>query len=222
MSNVFNTRPAKAGGWLGVCLLLLSGSIQAKTEEEAKAQIKQDLIGFCADCHGRNGVSELKNVPNLRAQPPEYLKAQLLAFRSQQRTSSFMDAFIYQIDDAQIEQAVAHFSSQPSALEGKPVWRGEKWPGDMAAGEQLAYVGNVATEVPACVACHGPSGIGVEPGFPRLAGQKPQYMINQLKAWQAGERPPGPLGVMSAIAKSMTDDEIVAVSHYFAQLGGEQ
>lgn len=151
MSNVFNTGLGKACGWLGVCLLLLSGGIQAKTEAEAKAQIKKDLIGFCADCHGRNGVSGLKNVPNLRAQPPAYLKAQLEAFRSKSRSTTFMDAFIYQISDAQVEQAVAHFSSQPASLTAQPVWRGEKWPGDMSPGEQLAYVGKQSPHVPACV-----------------------------------------------------------------------
>ncbi|MDO6704858.1 cytochrome c [Photobacterium sp. 1_MG-2023] len=209
--------------WLtGVFLLLVTSGPEAKTESEAKAQIKQDLIGFCADCHGRQGISELKNVPNLRAQPPAYLKAQLEAFRSKTRSTTFMDAFIYQISDAQIEQAVAHFSSQPASLKTQPVWRGEKWPGDMSPGEQLAYVGKLAPHVPACVACHGPSGIGVEPSFPRLEGQKSDYMVNQLKAWKADKRPPGPLGVMAAIAKSLTDDEILAVSEYFAQLGGEQ
>ena len=40
----------------------------------------------------------------------------------------------------------------------------------------------------------------------------------QLRAWRQGQRPPGPLGLMPAVATRLTDAEIDAVSAYYAGL----
>ena len=38
--------------------------------------------------------------------------------------------------------------------------------------------------IPECVACHGPAGMGVGASFPPLAGQSAQYLGAQLNAWR--------------------------------------
>ncbi|MNJ74303.1 hypothetical protein D3C77_712170 [compost metagenome] len=39
-----------------------------------------------------------------------------------------------------------------------------------------------------------------------------------MRAWQQGQRPPGPLGLMPAVATRLSDAEIDAVSAYYAGL----
>ena len=52
--------------------------------------------------------------------------------------------------------------------------------------------------------------------FPSLAGLPQAYTAEQLRAWKTGARPAGPLGLMPAIAKKLSEDDISAVARYFA------
>ncbi|MHB8471671.1 MAG: c-type cytochrome [Gammaproteobacteria bacterium] len=78
--------------------------------------------------------------------------------------------------------------------------------GDAAAGKAKAMV---------CAACHGANGISTNPMYPNLAGQKEQYIVKQLKDFQAGARI-NPL--MSSMAKSLTPADIENVATYFSSL----
>jgi cytochrome c553 len=71
------------------------------------------------------------------------------------------------------------------------------------------------TIVPACEQCHGPRGVGVGEAFPPLAGQPAVYIGQQLRAWQQGTRPPGPLGLMKAVATRLSEQDVDSVAHYF-------
>ena len=52
--------------------------------------------------------------------------------------------------------------------------------GDAASGQQKSQ---------ACAACHGPDGNApVGPDFPRLAGQREDYLLKALKDYKAGAR----------------------------------
>ena len=66
-----------------------------------------------------------------------------------------------------------------------------------------------------CVACHGADGIGKAPQYPNLQGQKAAYLEKQIKAFRSGERNDP---WMSAMAKSLTDEEIAALASWFAAL----
>lgn len=179
----------------------------------------ESIIEFCSTCHGVSGVSTLDHIPNLWGQSEQYLREQIENFRDKKRHTTFMDAFIYQISDDQVDVITKHYSSVPDAATFKLQWRGEKWPGDMNVGEKIAYTGKMDANIPACVACHGPSGVGVKPGIPRLAGQNAAYLVNQMASWKNDSRPAGAMAIMGPIAKSLTDAEIKAVSDYFASLG---
>jgi cytochrome c553 len=65
----------------------------------------------------------------------------------------------------------------------------------------------------ACKACHGRDGISVAPDVPNLAGQKPEYLAMQLRAFRAGERKSE---LMSAVARQLADDDIKAVVMYWS------
>lgn len=179
----------------------------------------ENIIDVCADCHGTQGISKGKTIPNLWGQSEDYLYEQASNFKYNKRKSTFMDALIYQISSDDLRKAAQHYAAQPAALIFELQWRGDKWPGDMSVGEQIAYTGKPLKNIPACVACHGPNGVGVLPSFPRLGGQDKHYLINQLTAWKNDARPVGTLSVMPNIAKSLSNDEIKAVALYFSQQG---
>lgn len=69
--------------------------------------------------------------------------------------------------------------------------------------------------VEACQACHGPGGISVNPAIPNLAGQKPDYLAGQLKAFKAGDRKND---LMNALARQLSDADMKAIGQYFGAL----
>jgi cytochrome c553 len=83
------------------------------------------------------------------------------------------------------------------------------------AGEQLATKG--ATNIAACVSCHGAQGEGMAAtGFPRIGGQSAYYIGKQLAAY-ANDARVNP--VMGPIAKALNPQQIRDVSAYYATLG---
>jgi cytochrome c553 len=70
----------------------------------------------------------------------------------------------------------------------------------------------------ACAACHGPKGNQpVMPETPRLAGQEYVYLVDALTQYRSGARQ-NP--IMSAMAKSLTDEQIHTLARYFAAQRG--
>jgi cytochrome c553 len=76
--------------------------------------------------------------------------------------------------------------------------------GDAAAGEAKATV---------CVACHGPNGNALIPAFPRLAGQRADYLYGELRKYKRGTRPESP---MTAMAAPLSDADMRNLAAYFA------
>jgi cytochrome c553 len=66
-----------------------------------------------------------------------------------------------------------------------------------------------------CSVCHGGNGISTQPDAPNLAGQPAFYLSTQLKNYRSGERKHE---VMSFMAKPLTDDDIEALSQWFASI----
>jgi cytochrome c553 len=68
-----------------------------------------------------------------------------------------------------------------------------------------------------CSNCHGLDGNPVSPGFPRLAGQQPDYIVAQLKNFRSHQRldPPG-YQYMWGLSRHLTDTQIDALADYYA------
>ncbi len=67
----------------------------------------------------------------------------------------------------------------------------------------------------ACIGCHGPEGISLNPLYPNLAGQSAEYLANQINAFRNGERGNA---IMSPMAKSLSDEDVQDVAAYYASL----
>jgi cytochrome c553 len=90
------------------------------------------------------------------------------------------------------------------------------------AGQRLFRSGDAARGLPACMACHGPAGQGNPgPAYPHVAGQQSWYTTRRLQEFRAGtttERERALFDIMATVAKTLTDEEIGALSSYMQGL----
>jgi len=169
----------------------------------------------CMTCHGPEALGMgAGGFPRLAGLPSQYLLKQLRDFTSGTRSSPVMAPIAAALTEAE-RQAVAAYVEKLPAPAARKVDRVEKADG---AGEVLALRGAWERNVPECVSCHGPGGVGVGDHFPPLSGQPASYLSAQLEAWRAGTRRNDPDDLMGHIARSLTEPEARAVAEYFEGL----
>jgi sulfide dehydrogenase cytochrome subunit len=71
----------------------------------------RDLAASCAICHGTSGVNA-GGMPNLAAQPKDYLVRQLRDFRDGKRPATVMHQIAKGLTEEQIELVSAYWSAQ--------------------------------------------------------------------------------------------------------------
>ena len=79
---------------------------------------KAKVAMVCAACHGANGVSVSDAIPNLAAQRPGYIEAQLTALKDGTRKNAIMNAIASQLSADEIANVAAYFASLPGAGAG--------------------------------------------------------------------------------------------------------
>ena len=167
----------------------------------------------CVACHGVDGNSTNPEWPNLAGQHADYLSKQLADYKQgETRNNALMAPIVAELSPEDMNDLAAYYASQ--AVAG-----GVANEDSVSLGERIYRAGNLDTGLPACMACHGPSGAGVRgAGFPAVAGQHATYTATQLTMFQASERSNDRNAMMRQIAQRMTDEEIKAVSDYIAGL----
>lgn len=162
----------------------------------------------CQACHGANGNSVNAQWPSLAGLSAGYIVEQLKNFKDGKRNNPVMAPLVASLSPQDMADLAAYFSAQVNTgLEADPSY----W----QAGEKLYRGGDKARDIPACIACHGPTGRGNDPAkFPGLAGQHAEYVIKQLNDWAAGTRPPGAGGIMPTIAKRLSAEDIRNLASY--------
>jgi cytochrome c553 len=170
----------------------------------------------CSSCHGPNGNSTNPEWPRLAGQNAVYIAEQLRLFRSGVRNNPVMRPLAATLSDQDIDDLAVYYEAQtPAGLEADPsYWK---------AGEALYLRGDVAHQVPACIACHGPVGRGnLAAGYPALRAQQSVYVVKQLNDYASGARYSGPKpatasrnGIMMfTIAKRLSSEQIRDVASY--------
>jgi cytochrome c553 len=178
----------------------------------------------CASCHGAAGNSTIPANPNLSSQPHEYLVKQLLDFaakddktpptrRGPGGANSVMTAFATPLT-AEDRQNIAYYLTL-QAVDPKTAANASN-EATMERGQHIWRGGLPDRKVPACAGCHSPNGAGVPGAYPRLSGQHPSYIAEQLKLFRSGDRANST--VMHEIADRMSDADIAAVADYAAGL----
>ena len=138
----------------------------------------------CTACHGPAGNSANPLWPNLASQNAAYIVGQLKQFKANTRINSqgVMMGMAQTLDDQGMLDVAAYFSMQTlTGLEADPSY----W----QAGQKLYRGGDTARGIPACMACHGPSGHGnPAAGYPSLHSQHAQYVVKELTEYAGGKR----------------------------------
>jgi cytochrome c553 len=194
-------------------LLLAVGGMARAQDVPGDQDLVRRAIHVCASCHGEGGRSQQAGIPSLAGQMPQYTIAQLKDFRNQMRAETGSKAYMWGVsallDDATIAGLAQYYAGQPAAT-GKPAPTAL-----VKLGRRLYEEGDAARGIRACAGCHSANGEGAA-GFPRLAGQRADYVQAQLKVFGTQLRPHGV--VMKNETKAMTPAEIRAVAVYVQSL----
>lgn len=156
---------------------------------------------FCVNCHGDDGVSKIKEVPNLAGQNPAYLLEQIRKFGTGERKDQFMQGLIKVLKDEERIQIALYYASlqvPPSPADASQVPRGKELFGKL------------------CVRCHGEQARGNEL-FPRIAGQHVVYLKTSITRYRDGT------GIrnnqlMSIATATLKNEDINAIANYLTQL----
>ena len=81
------------------------------------------------------------------------------------------------------------------------------------AGGQIYRGGYEPYSIAACMSCHGPSGHGIPPSFPRVSGQGVEYLEAQLLAFKSGARTNA---IMNPIAFALSEEQIKQLALYMS------
>lgn len=189
--------------------LVLAASAQATGGNVAAGQAK---VAACAGCHGADGNGGADpSWPKLAGHVPEYIVKQLSDFKSGARKDPTMSAMAATLSTTDMINIAAYYASlprKPSAARNAEL---------VKQGEKLYRGGNAKTGVSACMSCHGPSGHGIPPRFPKVSGQSATYSVQQMLAFKAGTRT-NDGETMTRIAFRMSEQEIKAVAEYMSGL----
>lgn len=101
--------------------------------------------------------------------------------------------------------------------EGPPTPTAPPVQDELSDEEQLIQTGRRQSR--SCMGCHGPEGISRVSSYPSLAGRSQEQLQSKLEDYRSGdiENP-----MMNSIARNLSDEAIVALSHYYASLPGPE
>jgi cytochrome c553 len=205
-------------GWL-VTVVPASAQTAADTNRGrllAVGGLFGELRMACVQCHGLDGAGNTSGAfPRLTGQSGWYLYKSLMDYATGLRPNDIMGPIARTLTDRQMRDLATHYATvrgAPNLSEPQADAR------ILQMGGAIAAVGVPAQGVPSCASCHGADGAGGGLIYPYLGGQFAPYLEHQLKLWKQGRRDGDAMNVMELIAKAMTDEQIRAVSLYYASV----
>ena len=193
-------------------LAALTPAAHAQDAEAGRAK-----AAMCIGCHGipgyQNAFPEVHKVPMISGQAGGYLAAALQAYRSGERRHPTMRGIARALSDADIADLAAFYERDGAAgLQLKSV----------AARQPSARVTELLTQG-ACASCHGENlDQPIDPSYPKIAGQHPDYLLVALKAYQVqGGRVVGrDHPIMNGIVGQFTLAELRMLADHIGSLPG--
>jgi cytochrome c553 len=158
----------------------------------------------CMACHGPGGNSQQPAVPSIAGQPQLFLENQLVLIREELRSASQMLPIVKEMKDAEITWLAGHFSKLPAkSMESGP------------ADPKLMEQGFARAKALRCGVCHVSDFHG-QNQVPRLAGQREEYLANEMRAYRDNQRKGGDT-IMAATLYGVSDADIKALAHFLAR-----
>lgn len=178
-------------------------------------------VAACVACHGSATVAPAqasgagpRYYPRIAGKPAGYLVNQLRNFQAGRRQYPLMTWMVQHLSDAYLREIADYFAAQHIAAP-LPAPAGLA-PADLERGRQLVTRGDPASNVPACMACHGERLTGVLPAIPGLLGLPRDYINAQFGAWRNGARRAHAPDCMGTIANRLSLADVAAVSGWLA------
>jgi cytochrome c553 len=189
--------------WDMVAFLRTLPELDAKTYATMSGEA---AANSCERCHGVDGTGGIAGTPRLDIQTPAYLESALKAFRDGTRQSGTMMAAARQLSDEQISQLAERYGQ--SVVEP-----GKRVSADIAG---IVERGIPERDVPACASCHDNP---ARPGYPKLNGQDPAYLLRQLKLFkELGAERGGPNAhIMAEVVRFVEEDEMEALAEWYGR-----
>ncbi|MFL9824090.1 c-type cytochrome [Rhodoplanes sp. SY1] len=201
------------------------------------------FAGFCAPCHGAPGQPANVVVRQMLPAPPAYDEAVrpwknselfrvvkhglkytgMPAWPAQARDDEVwaMVAFLRGLPDMTAAQYRVATDAAAAETAAETAADAPEQPGAATpprAAQAIAASGLTSTSPVACARCHGPNGEGSPAGgVPRIAGQRPAYLLATLRDYALGVRPSG---IMQPVAALLSDEQLRSLADYYAGLPG--
>ena len=202
-------------------LILAALSLGAFAQQEAIPSYKtldsiEARVQGCVTCHGQSGQGTNNGYfPRIAGKPAAYLYNQLVAFRDGVRQDPPMNYLVAYLPDAYLREMAEHFSKLRPEYAPQEAATADAQA--MARGQAIVTAGDPAKQIPACIACHGASLTGMNPGIPGLVGLRPIYIAAQLTRWRVGDRRAVEPDCMKRIAVRLSEGDVAAVAAYLGQ-----
>ena len=200
-------------------------AVQAPTpavkQKTAKAEVMNGFAvhskQFCASCHGKEGIADTPNWPDVAGQPYAVTVKALLDYRDGRRkgtpASDLMSAAAAKLSNQQIADVAALYEYLPG--------RNAKKAAPATPTPELVNSGDASRYITPCAACHGIDARGNNNGLvPVLHSQQATVLAAALKDYRSGARQSDMLGEMRVFSRKLTDAEIEQLANWYAAQPG--
>ena len=185
----------------------------------ASPELLEAKTAMCMGCHGilryQTSFPEVYKVPLIFGQSAKYIAAALNEYKTGGRKHPTMRGIATTLSDQDI-QDIANYYGSHGKEDAPPL-------PDKLGKEPSPQVAALLQKA-ACVSCHGPNlSKPIDPSYPKIAGQYPDYLFVALKAYKTDNNPAVGRGnpIMGAIAKQFSNAELKALANYVSSLEGE-
>jgi cytochrome c553 len=205
-----------------------TGLAQAQTAPAAAAKTApapaspkslEAKIEMCVGCHGIPGYQasfpEVHRVPMIAGQGAKYIAAALNAYKTGERKHPTMRGIAESLSEQDIADISGYYENLGKAERKAVAEKPNREPDAKVAG---------LLQKAACASCHGANfSKPIDPSYPKIAGQHPDYLFVALKSYKAENTASHGRsnGIMAAIAKQYSNDELKAIAKYVGSLDGE-
>jgi cytochrome c553 len=187
-----------------LCLfaLLLAAPVSTLAQEDVGAAPAK--AATCVACHGPGGNSTDPQYPVLAGQMPRYIYLQLKDYKQDRRAHPLMTSIAKSLSTEEMLALGDYFAAQKRTGQ---VEQGD--PALIARGQKIA-------DDALCTMCHL-GGMAGQNEVPRVNGQHYSYILGQLMDLKHGRRS-NDAGNMSAVVKTLSDDDLKALAAWNANL----
>jgi cytochrome c553 len=177
----------------------------------------ESKAAMCIGCHGiigyQNSFPEIHRVPKISGQSAPYIVSALTAYKKSERKHPTMRGIAASLSEQDMADLAAFYSGNA---------------GNVTVAEKPAKEPSVAVKAlldkAACASCHGENfSKPIDPSYPKIAGQYPDYLYVALKAYNVKDNPHVGRGnpIMGGITGQFKLAELKQMANYIAGLDGE-